>query len=159
MMPLAPDAIAPDFTLYDDARQPWTLSEQVNDGYRVVLLFFPGAFSDVCTSEMNTVNNSLARYSDARARVVGLSSDSPDVLAEFRRVHELHFSLLSDHDAAVAAAYGVRFSPEEHLLGFSRVAKRAVFVVGLDGRISYAEQLAHPGLEPDYEALLSALEG
>ncbi|HLT48172.1 MAG TPA: peroxiredoxin [Rubricoccaceae bacterium] len=148
---------APDFTLYDDERRPWTLSD--HRGHAVVLLFFPGAFTSVCTTEMNVVNNDLARYSGGGARVAGISTDSPDVLAEFKAVNDLRFPLLSDHDAEVAEAYGVRFTREEHRLGFSRVAKRAVFVVDGGGRIVHVEVLAHPGLEPDYDALLEAVDG
>jgi peroxiredoxin len=147
---------APDFSLYDDERRRWTLSE--HRGHPVVLLFFPGAFTDVCSAEMNAVNGDLPRYADSGARVVGVSTDSPDALAEFRRVNDLRFSLLSDHDAEVAEAYGVRFTREEHRLGFSRVAKRAVFLVDPDGRVAHVEVTAHPGLEPDYEALLDAVE-
>jgi peroxiredoxin len=156
-MPLAVGDPAPDFTLYDDERQPWTLSE--HGGHPVVLLFFPGAFTSVCTTEMNAVNNDLARYTGGGAYVAGLSTDSPDALAEFKRVNDLDFPLLSDHDADVAEAYGVRFKKEEHRLGYSRVAKRAVFVVDGEGRIAHAEVMAHPGLEPDYAALLEAVDG
>ena len=156
-MPLPAGETAPDFTLYDDERHRWTLSE--HRGHPVVLLFFPGAFTSVCTTELNTVNNDLSRYTGGGARVVGLSTDSPDVLAEFKRVNDLRFPLLSDHDAEVAEAYGVRTTREEHRLGFSRVAKRAAFVVDPEGRIIHAELTAHPGLEPDYEALLEAVDG
>lgn len=156
-MALTPGDHAPDFTLYDDARQPWTLSER--RGRKVVLLFFPGAFTSVCSTEMNTVNNDLDRYDALGADVVGLSTDSPDALAEFKKVNDLRFPLLSDHDAEVAGSYGVRFTREEHRLGYSRVAKRAVFVVDGEGRIAYTELLAHPGLEPDYDALLDVIEG
>jgi peroxiredoxin len=153
-MPLSVGDPAPDFTLYDDERARWTLSE--HRGHPVVLLFFPGAFTSVCTSEMNAVNDGLAGYGGAR--VVGVSTDSPDVLAEFRQVNDLDFPLLSDHDAEVAEAFGVRFTREEHRLGFSRVAKRAVFVVDVGGRLAHVEVTAHPGLEPNYEALREAVE-
>ncbi len=144
---------APDFTLYDDARQPFTLSE--HRGEKVVLLFFPGAFTSVCTTELNTVNNDIARYDGAR--VVGLSTDAPPVLAEFKKAHYIGLPLLSDHDAEAAEAYGVRFSREEHNLGYSRMSKRAAFVVDEQGRIAYAEVTAHPGLQPDFDAIVAAL--
>jgi peroxiredoxin len=155
-MPLHVGETAPDFTLYDDERRAWSLIAQ--RGHPVVLLFFPGAFTSVCTTELNTVNNDLARYTAGGARIVGLSTDSPDALAEFKKVNDFRFPLLSDHDAEVAEAYGVRFSEEEHRLGFSRIAKRAVFVVDGDGRVSHAELTAHPGVEPDYGALLDAVD-
>lgn len=155
-MPLPVGNPAPDFTLYDDARERWSLSD--HRGHPVALLFFPGAFSGVCTTEMNRVNRDLSRFTARGARVVGLSTDAPEVLAEFKRVEDLRFPLLSDHDAEVAEAYGVRFTAEEHLLGFTRVAKRAVFVVDGNGTVAYVEETEHPGLEPNYEELLGAVE-
>lgn len=154
-MPLQKGDPAPDFTLYDDARGPWSLSDQ--RGQKVVLLFFPGAFTSVCTTELNTVSNDLVRYNGAR--IVGISTDAPAVLAEFRKLHDLRFPLLSDHDAEVAGAYGVRFRREEHNLGYSRMSKRAAFVVDEEGRIAHAEVTANPGLQPDFDALHAALEG
>ena len=71
---------APDFTLYDSAHQPFTLSE--SGDRQVVLLFFPGAFTSVCTDELTTVGNDLARWQDAGAEIVGISTDSPFALAE-----------------------------------------------------------------------------
>jgi glutaredoxin-dependent peroxiredoxin len=155
-MLLSPGDPAPDFTLFDDERQPWTLSARTRP--KAVLLFFPGAFTSVCTTEMNAVNYDLDRYERLGADVVGISTDSPDALAEFRKANDLRFRLLSDHDADVADAYGVRFTREEHRLGFSRIAKRASFVVDAQNRIAHAELLAHPGLQPDFDAILDALE-
>ena len=81
-MALSQGDSAPDFTLYDDATQPFTLSEA--DG-PVVLLFFPGAFTSVCTTELNTVGNDYERYTNTGAQVVGISTDSPFALAEFKK--------------------------------------------------------------------------
>jgi peroxiredoxin len=147
---------APDFTLYDDERKPWTLSGRARP--KAVLLFFPGAFTSMCTTEMNAVNLDLDRYERLGADVVGISTDSPDALAEFKKANDLQFRLLSDHDAEVADAYGVRFTREEHRLGYSRIAKRASFVVDGDDGVAHAEVLAHPGLQPDFDAILDALE-
>ena len=70
---------APDFTLFSDETEAWTLSE--HRGKNVVLLFFPAAFTGTCTTELNTINNDLARFNDANAVVVGISTDTPFVLA------------------------------------------------------------------------------
>ena len=147
--------LAPDFTLYDDSAKPWTLSD--HRGRKVVLLFFPGAFTSVCTTELNTVNNDRARFDHPNVTVVGISTDAPSALAEFSKVNGFHFPLLSDHDAEVAQAYGARFTAQEHRLGYSRMAKRAAFVVDETGTMVYADVLAHPGLEPDYDAIRDAL--
>ena len=156
-MPLSIGDSAPDFTLFDDERTPWTLSD--HRGHAIVLLFFPGAFTSVCTTEMNAINNDLARYTGGGASIVGLSADAPAVLAEFKKVNDLNFPLLSDHEGEVSEAYRVQLSREEHLLGYSRVAKRAVFVVGADGTITHAEVTKHPGVEPDYDSILEAIDG
>ncbi len=92
---------APDFTLFDEQMAPFTLAEARADG-PVVLLFFPGAFTSVCTTELNTVGNDYARYTDTGATVVGISTDSPFALAEFKKVNGFPFRLLSDHDGEVS---------------------------------------------------------
>ena len=113
--------VAPDFTLYSDEKQAWTLSE--HRGKNVVLLFFPAAFSGTCTTEMNTVSNDLARFNDANAVVVGISTDTPFSLAHFKSINQIGFPLLSDHDADVAIAYGIKFGNNFANMGFSRIAK------------------------------------
>lgn len=146
---------APDFTLYSDTMEPFRLSD--HEGEPVVLLFFPGAFTRVCTSEMCTVNDRLQDFE--RAQVVGISTDAPAVLAAFRRANELKMPLLSDHDADVSATYGVKYDGGVTEAGLSRVAKRAAFVVGADGTVRYAEVLDDAGQHPDFEAVQRALSG
>ena len=155
-MALSQGDSAPDFTLYDDATQPFTLSEA--DG-PVVLLFFPGAFTSVCTTELNTVGNDYERYTNTGAQVVGISTDSPFGLAEFKKVNGFPFRLLSDHDGSVSAAYGAKYDNDFTPMGLDRISKRAAFVVGADGTLTYAEVLDNAGLQPDFDAILSALDG
>ena len=155
-MALARGDRAPDFTLYSDQKQPWHLADALAQG-KVVLLFFPGAFTSVCTTELNAVNNDMPRFTEGGAQVVGISTDAPAVLAQFREVHELAYPLLSDHDAEVAEAYGARYSREEHRLGYSRVAKRASFVIEPDGTVAYADVQANAGDLPDFEAIAAAV--
>jgi glutaredoxin-dependent peroxiredoxin len=147
---------APDFTLYSDSIKPWLLADALSHG-RVVLLFFPGAFTSVCTTELNTVNNDLSRFTEGGAQLVGISTDHPAVLAEFRRVNDLAFPLLSDHEAEVAEAYGARYAPGEHRLGYSRVAKRASFVIEPDGTLAYADVQANSRDLPDFDAIAAAV--
>ena len=155
-MPITPGDPAPDFTLYDDETQPFTLSEVRQDGH-VVLLFFPGAFTSVCTTELNTVGNDYSRYQDLGAEVVGISTDSPFALAEFKKVHNFPFRLLSDHEAEVAAAFGAKYDNDFTDMKLDRVAKRSAIVVGKDGTVKYAEVLDNAGNQPDFDAILSAL--
>ena len=137
---------APDFTLYDSETQPFTLTDALDDG-PVALLFFPGAFTSVCTNELNTVANDLESYGDAQ--IVGISTDSPFALGEFKKVHDLPFRLLSDHDAEVSAAFGAKYSNDFTPMKLDRISKRAAFVIGRDGRVRYAEVLENAGDMPD----------
>ena len=144
---------APDFTLYTDEQQPWRLSDHLDQP--VVLLFFPGAFTSVCTTELNAVNNDLESFEPAY--VVGLSTDSPAVLAEFRSSQQLSFPLLSDHDADVCARYGAKYEQNFTEMELDRVAKRSAFVVDGTGTIRYAEVLDNAGQQPDFEEMKRTL--
>ncbi|PSQ81719.1 MAG: anti-oxidant AhpCTSA family protein [Bacteroidetes bacterium QS_8_68_15] len=145
---------APDFTLYSDEMEPFRLSD--HQGEPVVLLFFPGAFTSVCTDELCMVSDRLEE-DFAGAQVVGISTDAPPALAEFRRANGLSIPLLSDHDADVSAMYGAKYDSFLEA-GFSRIAKRAAFVVGTDGTVRYAEVLDDAGQQPDFEAVQRALD-
>lgn len=155
-MPIETGQPAPDFTLYSDRREPYTLSEHRDR--HAVLLFFPGAFTSTCTEEMCTVNDAMGEYDGLDAEVLGISADAPAVLAEFRKQNGLTFPLLSDHFGEASAAYGAQFSTDEHNLGYDRIAKRAAFVIDRGGIVRYAEVLANPGKLPDFAAIRRALE-
>ena len=153
-MPLQTGDAAPDFTLYDSDTQPFTLSDALDDG-PVALLFFPGAFTSVCTNELNTVANDLGSYGDAQ--IVGVSTDSPFALGEFKKVHDLPFRLLSDHDAEVSAAFGAKYDHDFTPMKLDRISRRAAFVIGRDGRVRYAEVLESAGDLPDLGAVQKAI--
>jgi peroxiredoxin len=149
---------APDFQLFTDENEPWRLSEHLDES--VLLLFFPGAFTSVCTTELNTVNNDRSRFGDTN--IVGISTDSPFVLSEFRSVHGFTFPLLSDHDAAVSERYGTKYQNNFTPMNLDRIAKRSAFVVDGEGIIQYGEVLDNAGNQPDFDAIaevLSELEG
>ncbi len=148
---------APDFTLYTDEKQAYTLSRD-NDGKSTVLLFFPGAFTSVCTAEMCTVNDDLSRYRDLDAHVLGISTDSPFVLAEFKKQNDLDFPLLSDHSGQVSRQYGAKYDNDFTDMKLDRIARRAAFVIGPDGAVRYAEVLENAGEHPDFDAIKRALE-
>jgi len=152
--PLAKGNQAPDFELFTHDTEPWHLSEHLDRP--TVLLFFPGAFTSVCTTELNSVNNDLDAYDNAH--VVGISTDSPFVLSEFRSVNELEFPLLSDHDASVCAQYGAKYEGNFTPMDLDRVAKRAAFVVDRDRRLQYAEVLENAGKQPDFGAVKETLQ-
>ena len=148
---------APDIQLFDDATNPFSLDDARSEG-PVVVLFFPGAFTSVCTSELNAVGNDYDRYQNLGAQVVGVSTDSPFALAEFKRANGFPFRLLSDHDGSVSQAYGAKYDNDFTPMGLDRISKRAAFVVGEDGTIRYAEVLDNAGEQPDFDAVLSALQ-
>ena len=99
-------SLAPDFTLYSNRMEAFTLSEHRGKQH-ILLLFYPGAFTGVCTNELNIVNNELDTYGGNDTQVVGVSTDSPFTLQEFANANKFQFPLLSDHEAAVCAAYGL----------------------------------------------------
>lgn len=144
---------APDFQLFTDENEAWRLSEHLESP--VLLLFFPGAFTSVCTTELNTVNNDLDRFGDVQ--VVGISTDSPFVLSEFRSVHNFSFPLLSDHDAEVSALYGTKYQGNFTPMNLDRIAKRSAFVIDDDRIVRYREVLNNAGNQPDFDTIADVL--
>lgn len=139
---------APDFLLYSDKNEPFKLSLQEKP---VVLLFFPGAFTSVCTTELNTVSNELEAYGSAIVR--GISTDSPFALKAFSEANGFRFDLLSDHDADVSASYGCKYDRDFTPMKLDRISKRSAFVVDRDGTIQYAEVMENAGEMPNLEAI------
>ena len=148
---------APDFTapLANGDIEEFTLSERVGDG-PLVLAFFPGAFTSVCSHEMNTFDDRLAAFEDVGATVYGVSVDTPFALNEFRDQLGLDFDLISDSTRDVIDAYDISMNFDH--LGVEHIAKRAVFVVDSDGVVSYAWVTDDAGVEPDYDELEAAAE-
>ena len=147
---------APDFELYDTGTELTRLSDF--GGENVLLLFFPGAFTSVCTSELQLVNDDLEEYEDRDVQVVAVSTDAPAVLAEFKDVHQLDFPMLSDHDATVAAEYGAKYDRDYTHMKLDRIAKRAAFVIDRDGVVRYAEVLDDAGEMPDFDRITETIE-
>ena len=146
---------APDFSLFDSEKNKVTLSELM--GKNVVLLFFPLAFTGVCTKELCSVRDNIAAYNDTNAQVLGISVDSLFVLDKFKQEQNLNFPLLSDFNKEAAKAFDVLYElfPAFEMQG---VSKRAAFVVDKEGVIKYAEICATPGDLPDFAAIQSTLQ-
>ena len=119
-----------------------------------VLLFFPLAFSSVCTRELCAVRDDWAAWRELDADLYAISVDSPFVTARYRREHDLPFAVLSDFNRDVAGAFGVLY---EDFYGLRGVAKRAAFVLAPGGRIVYDWVSEDADLEPDYEAVRAAV--
>jgi len=143
---------APDFTLTNQDRQPVKLSEQ--KGHPVVLAFFPAAFSGVCTKELCTFRDSMARLNSAGAQVYGISVDTFFTLKAFQDAQRYNFPLLSDFNKQAIRDYGVF---NEDMIGLKGIAKRAVFVIDKDGVVRHREVLDDARNEPDYDKVFSTL--
>ena len=141
---------APEFSLKGPGGQPISLAE-----YRgknpVVLVFFPLAFSPVCSHQLPSIEKQMARIRATGAVVLGVSVDSHYANSAFADRLSLSFPLLSDFNREVSEAYGVLIAPKGH-------SGRAVFVVDRTGRIAYRDVSPTPADVPDNEALIAALE-
>lgn len=152
-MPLTTGERAPGFSL------PAAPGEVVDVGERigqrpVALLFFPLAFSSVCTEELCAVRDDWSAWEALDADVYGVSADSPFVTRRFREELGLPFPLLSDFNHEVGAAYGVLY---EDYFGLKGVARRAAFVVDADGRIAYVWVSERDDVLPDLHAVREAI--
>ena len=147
---------APDFTapLANGDVDEVTLSEAVEDG-PVVLAFFPGAFTSVCSHEMEAFDDRLGEIADAGATLYGVSIDTPFAQNAFRDELGLDFDLVSDSERDIVDDYGIAM--DFAALGVHNLAKRAVFVVDADREVTYAWVSDDPGVEPDYDEVLSAV--
>lgn len=143
---------APDFTLMNQEREPVTLRNL--KGRPVVLAFFPAAFSSVCTKELCTFRDSLARLNEAKAQVLGVSVDTFFALKAFHTDQKLTFPLLSDFNKQTIRDYGVY---NEDMIGLKGIAKRAVFVIDKEGKVRYRQVLDDARNEPDYDAVFKTL--
>lgn len=144
---------APDFTLYDTTRTKMSLSDL--KGNNVLLLFFPQAFSRVCTKELCSVRDNIGLYNNANAKVIGISVDSVFTLAKFKEVQQYNFPLLSDFNKDVSAAYGAIY--DTWILDMKGVSKRSAFIIDKQGIIKYAEVLENASDEPTFSDIENAL--
>ncbi len=154
-MPLAAGAKAPNFTLKTkaaDGLKDVKLSDHA--GKQVVLLFFPLAYTGVCTQEMCDQTAGLGDYEKLGASVLAISVDSPFAQEAWAKANNIKVTLLSDLNKTVTKAYDVLFPM---LAGVGDTAARTVFVIGKDGVIKYAEQTPTPKDLPDFAKVKAAL--
>jgi len=140
---------APDFTGRDEDGQEFTLSSL--RGRNVVLVFYPAAFSGICTKELVDITGQAERYDAANAEVVGISTDGPFALKAFKRAEGLKAHLVSDFHpkGEIARKYGAYIEQ-------AGVATRATFVIDKDGKIAH-KIVNHPGEARNQEEYLEAL--
>src|ERR1700761_1639158 len=148
-MSLQPGQPAPQFTLYSSALKEVSLADF--KGKKVVIHFFPMAFTGTCTTQLCTMRDSFGYYDGLNAVILGISVDSPPTLAKFKEVYEYQFDLLSDFNKEASPAYGAFY--ELFAMGLKGVSKRAAFVIDEEQDIIYAEVLENAGELPDFAAI------
>lgn len=145
---------APEFKLHDSDKKEVNLSDY--KGKNVVLLFFPLAFTSVCTAELCNMRDNIAAYNNMNAEVLAVSVDSLFTLDKFKQEQKLNFPLLSDFNKEVSDAYGSIYT--DFAFDMKGVSKRSAFVIDTEGNIKYAEVLEDAGKVPNFEAIQSALK-
>lgn len=155
-MPIAVGTKAPDFTLKSkDANGLKDVTLSANFGKKnTVVLFFPLAFTGVCTQEFCDVTQGLGSYGDLDAEIIGVSVDSPFAQEAWAQSKNITVPLVSDLNKKTAEAYDVLL-PD--LAGIGSAAARAAFVVDKNGVVQYAEQTPTPKDLPNFEAIKAKL--
>ena len=141
---------APDFTLVGTDFKPRKLSEW--RGRRLVLAFYPGAFTGVCKKEMCTLRDDIAKLEKLNAQVVGVSVNDPFSQKAFADDNALNFPLLCDYNREAARLYGVELPDFAGLKGYT-AAKRSVFLIDSEGVLRWKWVSDDPRVEPPYEEL------
>ncbi len=155
-MPIAVGTKAPDFTLKSKSAAGLAdVKLSANFGSKnTVLLFFPLAFTGVCTQEMCDITSGLGAYAALNADVIAVSVDSPFAQEAWATANKITIKIASDLNKTATDAYGVRFPM---LAGVGDTAARAAFVIDKAGTVQYAEQTPTPKDLPNFEAIKAVL--
>lgn len=145
---------APEFKLFNTEKKEISLSDY--RGKNVVILFFPLAFTGVCTAELCSIRDNYNTYTSLNAEVIGISIDSLFVLDNFKKEQNYNFELLSDFNKTASKDYNTLY--ETFAFGMIGVSKRSAFVVDKNGALQYAEILEDAGKQPDFDAIKACLE-
>lgn len=145
---------APEFILYNTLKESVRLQDY--RGKNVIVLFFPLAFSSICTVELCSMRDHLSEYNDLDTEVVGISVDSLYSLKKFKQEHHLNFPLLSDFNKDVSRSYGSLY--ETFAYDMKGVSKRSAFLINSLGFVKYAEVLEKPSDLPNFDAIKNTLQ-
>lgn len=145
---------APDFTLHENPATRHSLSDY--RGKNVVLAFFPGAFTGVCTTEMCTLRDSIGEFENMNAEVIGITVDPPFAQAAWKAANDVNYTFLSDYNREVVNAYDVALPGLAGMEGYV-AAKRAVTIVDALGVVRYHWVADAPVNEPDYAEVKAAV--
>jgi len=140
---------APQFNLFDTMKNKVSLGDF--KGKNVLLLFFPQAFTSTCTKELCAVRDDIGRYNNATAEVLGISVDSLFTLKKYKEDQQYNFTLLSDFNKVVSAAYDSLY--DQWLYEMKGVSKRSAFVIDKEGIVRYAEVLESASDVPDFTSI------
>ncbi len=140
---------APDFTLFNSELKEVSLKDFA--GKKVIIHFFPMAFTGVCTTQLCTMRDNFGFYEGLNAQVLGISVDSPFTLAKFKEDNNYQFPLLSDFNKEVSKAFGAYY--DEFVFNLKGVSKRAAFVIDENQKVIYAEVLESAGDLPNFKAI------
>ena len=143
---------APAFTLKTTDKSDVSLADY--SGQTVILAFYPGAFTGVCDKEMCAFQDNMSKLNESNSVVLGISVDSPWANAEFAQKYNLEFPLLSDLDRDVVKAYDATFVGLGGIDGYLS-ANRVVIVIDGNGIVKHRWVAENPGVEPDYDAIVS----
>ncbi len=121
----------------------------------VCLAFFPAAYTETCTEELCQFRDQYSRLADGPGQLIGISTDTPFVLRQFRSEHDLPYPLISDHGGTLVSSFGIELAFPD--LGMNGLAQRAVYCLDADLTIRYAWIADDPGQEPPYEEVLDQL--
>jgi peroxiredoxin len=155
-MPIAIGSKAPDFNL-KSKQASGVVDVKLSNNFgkkNTALLFFPLAFTGVCTTEMCDVTAGLSAYSGLNAEVIAISVDSPFAQEAWAKQNKIGITLASDLNKATAKAYGVLL---DDLMGFGSTAARAAFVIDKNGVVQYSEQTPTPKDLPHFDAIKATL--
>lgn len=150
---ILPGQKAPNFTLYDTWKKEHNLTDY--RGKKVVVLFFPLAFTSTCTRELCNVRDEISVYDNLDAEIIAISVDSLYTLGKYKDDQNLNFTLLSDWNKQASRAYYSLY--EEFGYGMRGVSKRSAFVIDGEGIVRYAEVLNNAGEIPDFNKIKETL--
>jgi peroxiredoxin len=146
---------APNFTLPDTELKPRSLKDFL--GNKIVLAFFVGAFTSVCTKEMCAFRDSMDRLINLKTQIIGISVNEPFSNKAFAKKNRLPFPILSDYKREVIKTYAVEMSDFAGLKGYT-TAKRSIFILDKNGVIRYVWTTENPAIEPNYNEIENVLE-
>lgn len=144
---------APNFTLFNTEKKEISLTDY--KGKNLVILFFPLAFTGVCTAELCSIRDNYNNYTALNAEVIGISVDSLFALEQFKIAQNYHFDLLSDFNKTASKDYDTMY--DTFAFGMLGVSKRSAFVVDKNGILQYKEVLEDAGKQPNFDAIKACL--